>query len=125
MDRSFIELKTITDKIYRGEQIKWSLLILTLLDKYQITPRRDDGKLHSVQISIPKTAKNAIVVGLRYYKQDDTNSEDHFLFQDGQPIIKCYGNRLEKIFPEYKGTHKAQISQLVNQSCAGHDKLTI
>lgn len=106
---SYSELKSITDRVYGGENIKWSAMILELLSKNNISLRRDDGKLHSVQVSIPKSITKAIVVGLRYFKKDGTNSEDHFLFRENQEIEKCYGKRLERLLPEYKGTHKAQL----------------
>lgn len=49
---------------------------------------------------------------MRYRKEDRTFTEDHFLCSDtlrGLQIDRFYRGRLEKVFPEYRGTHKLQI----------------
>ncbi|PIZ00198.1 hypothetical protein COY62_03900 [bacterium (Candidatus Howlettbacteria) CG_4_10_14_0_8_um_filter_40_9] len=109
MNNSYKELKKITDSYYSGQIEYFSPLVLGLLLEYKIKPRQKDGNLHSVQISIPKSKPDSIVVGLRYFKKDKTNSEDHFLFEKGFGIKKCYGKKLEELLTEYKGTHKTQL----------------
>ena len=52
-------------------------------------------------------------MGIRYFKlKDKSMSEDHFLFERGnENVITGKGNKkwLEKLCPEYKGSHKARI----------------
>jgi hypothetical protein len=107
---AYQELKAVTDNAYKvledtgvvppvGTEIKKILL------KYGIKLRQRDGKLFQVNISIPTSISNAIVVGLRYIKASGDHREDHFLFVEGQPVEPCYGKKLEKMLPEYKGAH--------------------
>lgn len=85
-------------------------IFVDLLKKYKIKLRKKDGKLHEVTFSIPKSKKNSIVLGFRYEKKDGSFSEDLFLFQEGKEIVQGYRGKLEKILPEYKGTHKKNPS---------------
>jgi hypothetical protein len=107
----FQELKQITDNVYlhldrTGTIIPYGNAIKDLLLKHEIKLRNKDGKLNQINISIPKSKKKAIVVGLRYIKNDGSKTEDLFLFEEGKDIVAGYKGRLEKILPEYKGSHK-------------------
>lgn len=106
---SYFELKTITDSVYEGIKVKWAKDVIGILQKHDIKLRQKNGKLYSVNISIPKTKSNCILVGLRYIKRDETYTEDHFLFEQNKPIIVFYKGKLQKIFTEYEGTHKQQL----------------
>ena len=84
--------------------------ILELLRQQGITIRADDGDLNQINISIPTSTPDAFVIGLRYIKRDDSQTEDHFLCQKGVDEIKpFYGRRLERKFPEYRSSHKTQV----------------
>lgn len=110
MDQSYVELKKITDRVYetlaQDQQIDFTTDVTNLLGRYGINLRQRDDILHQVNISIPTSVNNAVVVGLRYIKKDGSKTEDLFLFQQNQSIIKGYKGRLEKIIKEYSGTHK-------------------
>lgn len=107
MDTSFEELKNITDAIYSGNiPADFHDQIIALLDRHGIRIRQDDGIDPKVTISHPTSQSGSMVVGLRYTKNDGTKTEDLFLFQPGQPIQAHYKGRLERIFPEYTGSHK-------------------
>lgn len=109
MDTSFDELKTITDRVYSGDiPLDFHQSIVGILVNYGIGLRQDDGSNPKVTISHPTSLPGSVVVGLRYTKEDGTKTEDHFLFQQGQPITRCYGKKLEELIPEYKGAHKLQ-----------------
>lgn len=110
MDQSYTELKEITDRVYEGQaegkQINFAKDVVNLLGRYGIRLRQKDGILHQVNISIPTSVANAIVVGLRYSKSNGSKTEDLFLFQQGTSIVSGYKGRLEGIIREYSGTHK-------------------
>lgn len=109
MDTSFEELKVITDQIYLGNPpVDFHKRIVDLLAHHGIRLRQKDGSNPIATISHPTSLQGSMVVGLRYTKMDGTKTEDHFLFQREQEIERCYGKKLEKLFPEYKGTHKLQ-----------------
>lgn len=108
IDKSYKELKAITDSVYVGIKDKWAKDVIGILQKYNVKPRQKDGQLYSVNISIPKSKSNCILVGLRYIKNDKTYTEDHFLFEENKSIVAFYKGKLEKILGEYKGTHKQQ-----------------
>lgn len=109
MDTSFDELKIITDAVYSGNPPSdFHQQIVNLLTSHGIRLRQDDGVDPKVTISHPTTLPGTMVVGVRYTKNDRTKTEDHFLFQPGLQIERCYGKRLEELFSEYKGTHKLQ-----------------
>jgi len=109
MDSSFDELKIITDQVYSGNPpIDFHQRIVDLLANHGIKLRQKDGTNPKVTISHPTSLSESMVVGLRYTKSDGTKTEDHFLFQRGRVIKRCYGKRLESLLPEYKGTHKLQ-----------------
>ncbi|OGD81466.1 hypothetical protein A2572_02445 [Candidatus Collierbacteria bacterium RIFOXYD1_FULL_40_9] len=111
MDQSYEDLKKVLDRINSGESVlrtNFHNQILGILGNYGIRIRQDDGADPKITISYPTTLPGSIVVGLRYTKQNGTKTEDHFIFQAGNPIEKCYGNRLAELMPEYIGTHKLQ-----------------
>ena len=108
MDNSYEEFKAITDQYYTDWQMPKIDVFVKLLDRYGIELRNKDGDLREVTFSVPKSKKEALVLGVRYQKKDGTFSEDLFLFQKGNPIQKGYRGELEKILPEYKGTHKGK-----------------
>lgn len=106
MDKSYLELKTITDKYYSDWKMPDCQIFINLLNKYGIKLRQKDGKFIEVNFSIPKIKKNSIVLGLRYQKKDSSYSEDLFVFQLDHKIVKGTKSDMEKILPEYKNTHK-------------------
>lgn len=109
MDQSFDQLKSITDQIYSGIiPSNFYQDVVSILVNHGINLRQKDGSNPTVTISHPTSLVGSMVVGLRYTKREDTKTEDHFLFQRGLPIEKCYGKKLEKLLPEYKGVHKLQ-----------------
>lgn len=113
MDKSYSDLKRIADRAYEklereGHPGPFASRVLALLGKYDIKPRQKDGNLSQLNISIPSSVKNGVVVGLRYTKQNGTKTEDLFLFRADSPIAKGYKGNLEKILREYKETHKLQ-----------------
>lgn len=109
MSNPFNELKEITDSVYAGYETDFANATLALLERNGIKIRQKDGSLCQVNISIPKSRSDSILVGFRYTKKDGSNTEDHFLFEKGHDIVPFYKGKIEKILPEYKGTHKAQI----------------
>lgn len=109
--QSYLDLKSITDAVYSGKKKTYGKEVINLLDDYGIKIRQDDGKIHSINISIPSSINDSIVVGLRYKKEDDSFTEDHFLFQKDHDLKAYYKGSFEKIAPEYVGTHKEQIQQ--------------
>lgn len=110
MSTSYRELKTITDAVYAGSKDSWAKDVLNILQKNSIKLRQKDGKLHSVNISIPKSKSNCILVGIRYIKGDSTLAEDHFLFDLHKSIVAFYKGKIEKVLLEYKGSHKQQLT---------------
>jgi len=108
-DNSYNQLKKITDEFYSDKRNKYAQDVLILMSNYNIKPRQKDGALHSVNISIPKSKPDSILVGLRYIKQDKTCTEDAFLFEKGKSIERFYRGRIEESLPEYKNTHKEQL----------------
>lgn len=106
----FEKLKKVTDEIYSGLRSEYSADVVNILLDYNIKLRNKDGEPCQMNISIPSTRSNSILVGIRYSKIDGTNTEDHFLFEKGKSIVSFYKGKIEKILPEYKGTHKAQIN---------------
>ncbi len=108
MDNSYEEFKSITDKYYTDWQMPDIDVFVKLLNRHGIKLRDKDGALHEATFSVPKSMKDALVLGIRYQKKGGTFSEDLFLFRKGKPIQKGYRGELEKIVPEYKGTHKGK-----------------
>jgi hypothetical protein len=89
-----------------------------ILLQHNIRLRQDDGELVQINVSRPLSSELALVLGLRYQKRDETYTEDHFVFTqeaDGVVVTPHYGRRLERVLPEYQGTHKAQADFLPHQ----------
>lgn len=110
MDVSRLELISIIHSYHQNAE-SFGDSTIKLLEKYGFKLRQKDGVLYSIIISYPKTIQNSIVVGLRYVKKDGTYTEDHFLFTEDNPIKAFYKGSIEKILPEYKGTHKDQLEE--------------
>jgi hypothetical protein len=108
MNNPYEEFKRITDKYYTNWQMPDIGVFIDLLDQYGIKLRQKDGELHEATFSVPKSRKDAIVLGMRYQKKDGTFSEDLFLFEKGKSIKNGYQGKLEKILPEYKDMHKGK-----------------
>lgn len=106
MDTSYEEYKMITDKYYTDWQMPPIEVFIDLLNRHGINLRNKDGDLHEATFSVPKSISDALVLGMRYRKNDGSFSEDLFLFQKGQPIQSGYKGELERVVPEYAGTHK-------------------
>lgn len=106
MDNSYEEFKTITDKYYTDGQMPSIKVFIDLLNCYGIKLRQKDGELHETTFSVPKSSKNALVLGMRYIKKDGSYSEDLFLFEKNKSIQKGYKGKVEKTLPEYQNTHK-------------------
>lgn len=108
-DTTFNELKLFTDMYYAGSIKRGKVFeeAYKLLDKHNIKLRQKDGKNPKMTISIP-TSSNAIVVGIRYLKSNGRTAEDHFVLRPKRNLYKCKGKELERIFPEYKGSHELQ-----------------
>lgn len=108
-DDSYGEIKHITDSIYSGSLEKPTAeIFLKVLNKHGIKLRQKDGVFDHVTYSIPTSAKDCILIGLRYKKKDGTFTEDHFLFQKDVSVRKFYKRKIEKVLPEYTGAHKKQ-----------------
>ena len=109
---SHAELKAYTDKCYEGQIDKKDVFerAYRLLSSYGISLRQKDGKHPVMTISVPKSCKG-IVIGIRYVKNSDRNTEDHFLLRPNKNIYKCKGKELGKICPEYKGAHEFQLQE--------------
>lgn len=106
-DMSYDEYKAITDQYYTNGQMPAAQVFIDLLARNGIGLRRDDGNFHEATFSVPQT-EEGLVLGMRYEKRDGTHSEDLFLFRPGKPILPGYKGGLEKIFPEYRDTHKGK-----------------
>jgi hypothetical protein len=90
--------------------------ITALLSEHGRGLRRDDGILFQINLSVPQTRNNDLVIGLRYKKRDESFTEDHFLCitNEGDGNLKIqpkYGKSLEKVLVEYRGAHKYQLGQ--------------
>lgn len=107
MNDPYEQFKKITDKYYTDWNMPNINVFVELLNRYGIKLRQKDGELHEITFSKPESKEEALVLGVRYKKKDNSYSEDLFLFQQGEKIEKGYKGRLEKgIIPEYSGTHK-------------------
>lgn len=108
MNNPYEEFKKITDDYYADWQMPSPEVFIDLLNRYGIKLRQKDGKLHEATFSVPKSRKAALFLGIRYRKRDGSFSEDLFLFEKGKPIKTGYKGKLERILPEYGGTHKGK-----------------
>lgn len=107
---AFVELKVFTDKYYAGELHKEAVFTEAYrqLSSRGVRLRQDNGKDPKMTVSVPKVG-NVLVIGIRYKKTDGRNTEDHFIFRPNTNIYKCKGKELDKIYPEYTGSHILQV----------------
>lgn len=109
MNDEYFSIEHIWTRYCAGAEFDVESEILEVLLREKIERRKDDGDLKQINISRPTSIPNCYVVGLRYIKNDGTQTEDHFLFQKGKPIAKFYRRNLEKVLSEYTGAHKMQV----------------
>jgi len=107
------ELEGIKDSLeHLSETAVGTELLVPLSSGIFVTSKISDTKTVLMNVGdgvvVPKSMKDALVLGIRYQKKGGTFSEDLFLFRKGKPIQKGYRGELEKIVPEYKGTHKGK-----------------
>ena len=114
MNASYAFLESIWKRCQAGENLDVPNELPSLLLQQGIRTRQADGVLRQINISIPTSIQNALVIGLRYIKRDGSCTEDHFLCrrdaQGGPEIEPCYGRRLETRLAEYRGTHKERVA---------------
>lgn len=112
------ELKIFSDAYYANQTKENGKAVFAkaveLLQNQGTSLRPANHKIVNKTFSIPVSRKNCFVIGIRYIKPNGTHTEDHFLFEEGEVEIKKGSGKkkwLEKQLPEYKGSHKLQISQ--------------
>lgn len=110
---AFDELKVFTDNYYAGKLQKEKVFkeAYRQLSSRGIKLRQDDGRNPKMTVSVPKIG-NVLVVGIRYKKDDGRNTEDHFVFKPNENIYRCKGKELDRLYPEYKGSHTLQLDQI-------------
>jgi len=106
--KSYYEVKDISDGVYAGTRDNFANDIIKLIKKYDTKLRPSPHIKWAITFSIPTQIKNSFVIGIRYKKQDNTFTEDHIMFQKGRNIRVFSKNELEKLLPEYKGSHKGE-----------------
>jgi hypothetical protein len=109
MNDTYLIVENIYSRHRAGVAVDFEREILELLLREGIKQRQDDGALKQINISKPTSIQDGYVVGLRYIKNDGTQTEDHFLFRKDQVIVCCYRRDLENVLSEYRGTHKMQV----------------
>jgi hypothetical protein len=82
--------------------------LVQILGADNITPRQKDGVPRRARLSIPTSIKHAFVLGIRCQKKDDTYTEDAYIIHPCKKINYLKKGEIEKLLPEYKGTHKRQ-----------------
>lgn len=108
MATPYQKLKIITDRYYSGETRDWASDAIKILTESGIRKRDKDGRLVEVNFSIPTSKRNCFVLGLRYEKNDGSDTEDLFLFKpDKKEVESFYKGRLGQMLGEYQGTHKS------------------
>ncbi len=112
------ELKICSDNYYANQTKENGKIVfnkaIELLQNQGTGLRPANHKIVNKSFSIPISRKNCFVIGIRYIKPNGTYTEDHFLFEEGETEIKKGNGKkkwLEKILPEYRRSHKLQISQ--------------
>jgi hypothetical protein len=110
---SFVEVDAIRNRLATGEDFDAVSAVVSALGSCGIRARQRDGELTQVNLSLPTSVQDAIVIGLRYVKADGSLTEDHYLCNrnllPGQSGIVYFNKRgLETLLPEYKDTHKQQ-----------------
>lgn len=104
-----MELREITDAVYGGKLEERLAFEKTyaILHKYGVRLRNKDGKDPKMTISPPDD--NTLVVGIRYLKDGGRTTEDHFIFRRDMNLYKCKGKEINKILPQYTGSHELQL----------------
>jgi len=103
------DTKSIWEHAIQEDRKNMAQEVVNLLLDHGIRIRQDDGQLRQVTLSKPSTIDSGFVVGLRYDKDDGTQTEDLFRVESGQSIKPYYKGALQREFPEYRGTHKQQV----------------
>ncbi len=106
MSDTYADVEAIWNRHISGDQSKTKDDVVALLARQGVRLRQDDGELRQVTVSKPTSVANAFVIGLRYHKNDGSQSEDLVLVEKGRPIEPHYRGSLERKLPEYQGTHK-------------------
>lgn len=110
MKDAFAEVDRIWIRCVQSGQRKTETNILDLMKDHGIRVRQDDGELRQPTLSKPTSVNSGFVIGLRYDKRDGTQTEDLFPVEKGRPIKSYYKGSLEKLWPEYKNTHKQRVT---------------
>lgn len=110
MNDPYSDLEDIWTRYLEGDRSNMEKEILALLDSQGIRIRLDDGELKQLTVSKPTSVTSGFVIGLRYTKRDGTQTEDHFSVEKGHPIQRHYKGTLECKWPDYRGTHKQQVT---------------
>jgi hypothetical protein len=108
---SYLELRAITDAVYGNKMEKPEAFkkAYSILDKYGIKLRSKDGKDPVMTLSPPDD--NTLVVGIRYLKDEGRTTEDHFIFRRDTDLYRCKGKEIDKILPQYKGSHELRLTR--------------
>jgi hypothetical protein len=109
MSDAYTELECIWARALAGDRQQMARDVIVVLTREGISLRQKDGTLVGVTLSKPTSDPEARVIGLRYVKQDTTQTEDHFTLTPGGAIEKHHRGTLEEQWPEYRGTHKLQV----------------
>src|SRR5258708_30436469 len=106
--KDYLELQRIWDYCTANGRNDLERQTLNLLKDRVIRIRQDDGDLKQITVSRATSVSSGFVLGLRYVKRDGTCSEDLFAVEGHGFLQAHYKGSLQKIWPEYKGTHKKQ-----------------
>lgn len=108
---SYSELRAITDAYYGGRLEKPEVFkqAYEILSAYGVRLRDKDGKDPKMTLSPPDD--DTLVMGIRYRKDNGNTTEDHFIFKRGFDLYRCKGKEINKILPQYKGTHELQFDR--------------
>lgn len=105
------ELRAITDGVYGGKLEKAEAFkrAYVLLDKCGVRLRDKDGIDPVMTLSPPDD--NTLVMGVRYLKNNRRTTEDHFIFRRDTDLYQCKGKEIDKILPQYNGSHELQLTR--------------
>ncbi len=108
---SYLELRTITDAVYAGKMELSDAFkkAYALLNKYGIRLRDKDGQAPIMTLS--PADDNTLVMGIRYLKDSGRTTEDHFIFRRDADLYRCKGKEIDKLLPNYKGSHELQLTR--------------
>lgn len=84
--------------------------LIDLLKDHGISLRQRDGHLKQISLTRPTIVNSGYVIGIRYVKRDGSQAEDMFTVRQGQRIQAHYRGSLQKMLPEYDGTHHRQVN---------------